>query len=92
VKRKQALLGSTLPRDNRVQEALNNALNDGGGAVFIAVPPRVFIIQAFLPMPLKPNIIGCAQCLLIFFNSLILLDHPPIIFRVCSQYQTTYIP
>jgi len=51
VKQKQDLLGSTLPRDSRVQEALNNALNDGGGVVLIAAPPRIFIIQAFLPMP-----------------------------------------
>jgi len=46
------------------------SLNDGGGAVLIAAPPRIFIIQAFLPMPLKINIIGRAQRFLLL-NSIL---------------------
>lgn len=38
------MLGSNLPRDSRAQEALNNALNDGAGAVLIAAPARVFAL------------------------------------------------
>jgi hypothetical protein len=69
VKRRQALLGSNLPRDSRVQVALNNAHNDRGGVVLIAAPSRVLSYSRLPAHALKkPNIIGCAQRFFIFFN------------------------
>ena len=50
-KRRQALLGSNLSRDSRVQEALNNAPE--GNSKYSLLFPAYFhhFIQAFLPMP-----------------------------------------
>ena len=47
------MLGSKLPRDSRVQEALNNAYNDGGGSVLIADPPRVLLYSSLPAYALK---------------------------------------
>ena len=60
VKRRQALLGSNLPRDNRMQVALNTA--PGGGSLnksAVSFIPN--IVQAFLPMPLKTQYDRSAQ-------------------------------
>jgi len=39
VKRRQALLGSNLPRDNRMQVALNHTAGGGG---FLPFPPLLY--------------------------------------------------
>jgi len=51
VKQRQALLGSNLPRDNRMQVALNNAPEGSG---FRAASLALINIQAFLPCLKKP--------------------------------------
>jgi hypothetical protein len=50
VKRIQALLGSNLMRDNRMQIALNNAAKWGSGLLSRSLH-HLSIFQAFLPMP-----------------------------------------
>jgi len=58
VKRRQALLGSNLPRDNRMQVALNDAPGENSSNSRLFPPSRILLFKPSCPCLKEPNTMG----------------------------------